>query len=342
MRRAGLLALVVLVLLAGCATPLQGDSGNSTSTQDDSDGSIETYPPAVSDDGTVNETELVQQNTAAMNESVVRIDHRNGNDSTVVVRGPEAAYSRGDSGTTWSSSHTSMDNDTFGETDYSLTYQRNTTAPTRADSSMRFALVIRLSSGEYEHAGTETVDGQRLHRLEMVQPTGPGTAVEHYESTVLIDDEGRLHRLEGEVGDSEANATQFRFAFDWSVETVPEPSWGERVPRMEATRTADDTALALSVREGPSIPADTTLEFYHDGLAGDVTLSESLDSGDTLYVGYEGTPADGEVVAARQPLESDALHSLQGDQTSLDGTVTYEDGTVVSINVRVGQVDWGS
>lgn len=332
MRRSAIFALVLLVLLAGCSTPLQGDSGTS----------VETYPPSVSEDGAVNETELLGVTLAAMNDSVVRIDHRNGNDTTVVVRSPERAYSRDDFGATWSGSHTSIDNDSLGDAEYSLRYRRNTTTPTRADGSMRFALVIRLSSGEYEHAGTETIDGQRLHRLEMVRPTGMGTAVEHYEATALVDEEGRLHRLAGEIGDSEANATSFEFAFDWSVETVPEPSWAERIPRIEAERSANGTALAVSIREGPPVPAGTTFEFYHDGLEGDVTLSESLDPGDTLHVGYRGTRQEGEPVASRQPLDGDGLRSLQGDQTSFDGTVTLDDGTAVWVDVNVGSIDFES
>lgn len=362
MRRTVSFALVLIVLLAGCSAPILGGGGNSTSgpdasdnatslpgesgdatpESDDSERSIEEPPLGVSADGAVNETELLRATTSAMNDSVVRIDHRNGNDSAVVVQSPESTYSRDDFGVVWSSSHTSIDNDSLGDAEYSLRYRRNTTTQIRADSSMQFALVVRLSSGEYEHAGTETVDGQRLHRLEMVQPTGMGTAVEHYEATALVDGEGRLHRLAGEVGDSEANATSFEFAFDWSVETVPEPSWAERVPRVEANKTADGSALAVSVRQGPPIPADATFEFYHDGLEGEVTLSESLDPGDTLYVGYNGSSETRQVVSDRRPLEADGLRSLQGDQTSFDGTLTLGDGTVVWIDVNVGSIDFGS
>ena len=327
------LLLVAMVLLAGCTVPLLDDSSDS----------VESYPPGVSENGAVNETKLLAEHFRAMNESVVRIDHRNGNDSSLLIRGPNRTLSRSAiSGTVWSGPRRSVSNDTWGDAEYTYDYQWNVTVRDRGGGPMIFGLVIRLSSGHYEHRGTRTVDGRTLHELELVEPRGMASGVGHYTGTALVDQQGRIHRLSGAIGDSEQTADQYEYAFDWDVETVPQPSWVDAVPRIEANKSADSTTLLVSMGAGPSIPAGETLEFYHNGLEGTVELAEPLDPGETLYVGFEGTREDGRVVAARQPIDTESLRSLRGDRTSFGGTVTLEDGTVVSIELDVGRIDFES
>ena len=126
------LPLVAMVLLAGCTVPFSDESSSS----------VETYPPAVSESGAVNETVLLSEHFRAMNESTVRIDHSNGNDTSTLIRGPNRTYRSSAIGTIWSGPRRSVSNDSWGDAEYAYDYQRNVTVRDRGGGPIRFALAI--------------------------------------------------------------------------------------------------------------------------------------------------------------------------------------------------------
>lgn len=326
MRRAGLLVAVVVVL-AGCsALGLGGSSGP--------EGPL---PAAVADDGTVNETKLFQTHRASMNETTVRVEHRNGEDTSVLFVGDGATYALEDRSVTWRRGPLEVTNDTL-DTEYSVTYAENRTIDTRPSETVMFGLSVRLSSAEYEHAGTRTENGTRLHELELVEKAGLGKALGHYTGRMLVDEQGRVHRLAGEVGENESVADRYRYAFDWDVETVPEPAWIDRVPRGSAERTAGGSVLAVTLTGGRAVPAGETLRFEHGDTGGEVTLDEPFEPGDTLYLGLRESGED-RLVVSRSPIDGDGFVSLEEGRTTLRGEVTLADGTTVSLRFAVGSSD---
>jgi len=329
MRRGGLVILVVALALAAGCSALGGSSGP--------DGPM---PPGVADNGSVNETKLQKTHVAAANGTTVKVTHRNGDRRTVAYRGPNASFVRDEDGATYAMGPVSVSNETFGGADYEFDFARNSSFDFGdATAPVRFARNVRLGTAEYEHAGTRTVDGTDLHELELVDTTSLGNALGHYTGTILVDEQGRIHSLSGEVGENKSVADEYEFTYDWGVETVPEPSWLDSVPRGEARKTASGTAFAFELTGGPSVPAGTELTFAHDGETHRMTLNESLAPGETLALGLRDANDGRTLAVSRGSLDGAALVDLRGKRTQLSGTVTLDDGTTVSVTVSIGYID---
>jgi len=337
MRRGGIALLVVaLAVTAGCSA-LDGSGGSG--------GPEGPVPPGVAENGSVNETALLAAHSEATNGSTVRIAHRNGERRTVAYRGPNGTYTRDDAGATWTGGGKQVSNDTVGGADYEFDYDRNTsTGASTGASTVQFGLAVRLGTAEYEHATTRTVDGTDLHELELAEASGFGEQVGHYTGTMLVDERGRIHRLSGEIGDNETVADAYEYRFDWRVDSVPDPSWLDAVPRGEARKVDSGTVFAVESTGSATIPAGTELEFSHDGDRHSLVLNESLAPGETLALGLResgtGNADDGTaertLVVSRDSLDGADLVDLRGERTQLHGTVTTGDGATVSVTLAVG------
>ncbi len=300
----------------------------------------QSLPPGVAEDGEVNETRVLVAHIETANESGWRLDHRNGNDTRVLYHADGTSYERTAEGVTWYRDGVRVTNRTYFGPPYRVSATHNTTMglddPT---GTITFALAVRLSSGNYEWAGTTDVDGRTLHELRMTGTKGAGSTLGHYTGRLLVDDSGRIHRLHGEVGENESVADGYDYDYEWGVETVPRPPWFDSVPRGVAEKTPDGTALNVTLTGGAAVPAGAEFAFRHNDTEVTVTLEESLDPGESLFVGVREEGGERTVVSAREPLDGEALLDLRGKQTKLSGTVTV-DGAEVDLSFTVGWLDF--
>ncbi|WP_459191291.1 hypothetical protein [Halosimplex sp. J119] len=296
----------------------------------------QSLPPGVDETGAVNETRLLVAHVEATNESNWRLRHRNGNDTRVLVHAEGATYERTADGVTWYRDGVEVTNRTFFGAPYEMSAAHNTTTgSTDPRGTITFALAVRLSSANYEWEGTTDVDGRTLHELRMTGSRGAGSALGHYTGRLLVDDDGRIHRLRGEVGENESVAEAYGYEYEWGVETAPRPPWLDSVPRGVAEKTPAGTALNVTLTSGAAVPAGTEFEFRHNDTDATVTLEESLDRGESLFVGLREEGGERSVVVSRDPLDGEGLVDLRGEQTRLSGTATV-DGTEVRLSFRVG------
>jgi hypothetical protein len=338
----GVCLLAVVVTLAGCFA-LPGGSSDGTDSEDTLDGPL---PPGVDESGDVTETVLLNETLRAANTTTVRLAHRNGDRRSTFYNGIEHSYAQTDDGVTWiaggnpwtddaSGGRLVVTNDTVLDGEYSVEYQQNTSFGTLQGAVPVTGLSIRLGTSAYEYDSRLTRNGTTLHRLTLSGTRNAGRAVGHYTGQLLVDSEGRIHRLWGEIGDNESVADPYEYDFDWSVEDVPEPSWLGQVPRAAASLTQNGTVFAVTVTGGPPIPAGTELEFTHSQTRSTVTLNESLAPGETLSLAVRAGPDQAAVVSRDTP--AGEFVSLRGERTQLQGTATL-DGTRVSLLFAIGHI----
>lgn len=233
-------------------TPIQTGAPDPTETplptvtpmERQTPGDGQSLPPGVHADGTVNETRVLVAHLEAANESGWRLRHRNGNDTSVLVHADGTSYERRSDGVTWYRDGVTVTNRTYFGPAYRMSARHDTTTglddPTGA---ITFALAVRLSTGTYRWAGTTDADGRTLHELRMTGAQSGGSTLGHYTGRLLVDDDGRIHHLAGEVGENESVADGYEYDYEWGVETVPRPEWFDTVPRGVTEKTADGTAL---------------------------------------------------------------------------------------------------
>ncbi|MUV88929.1 hypothetical protein GJ629_02660 [Halapricum sp. CBA1109] len=334
MRRVALtVAVVCLVGLAGCST-LSG--GDATTTEEGYTPGADA-PSWLAADGTVNESALLSAHLREANESVVGIDQRNGNDSVAIVRGPDATYARDDGGETWTSGSLELRNATPFSADYGVTFDRQRSSLGGA-SAVAFGLSVRLSTAEYEAVGTTTRDGERFYELEAVGPKGLGSSLGHYTGTALVDPNGRIHSLSGEVGENESVADAYSYAFDWSVDSVPKPEWTADLPQVDARLGPDNETVVLDHTGGATIPAGSELSVsvrLDERFDGTAELETALETGETLVLGIDDGGDERRVRSGRGSL-SGSLVDLTGSSVTVENDALSVDGRTVDLRVSVG------
>ena len=80
--------------------------------------------------------------------------------------------------------------------------------------------------------------------------------------------------------------------------SVTRPDWAGDYPDATVSTTSEGQVLALTHEGGDAIPADTRIQVGPAQFGyGNVTLTESLESGETLYIVATGRFGDSEVTA---------------------------------------------
>jgi hypothetical protein len=332
--------IVVSVALSGCAA---FDSGPTDQTSAETSPAAEgPLPPGVDRSGDANATVILNETFYAIDGNAVRIDHRHRDSEKTVYHGPDGFYSRDGSEVMWGDRPIVSEETTprtlaakglVIEEGYSVEYTRNSTLGVDYGGTLWTALLIRVRSGTYRYTGEQTKDGQTLHQIELVDTNEFGDLLDYYTATMLVDTDGRIHRLWGKVGDNRSDADEYEYNFDWSVESVREPSWLVELPRGTATRAQNKTVLAVTMTHGPPVPAGSTFTVSHGEVESTITLDTPLGPGETLRVAIR--QSDREVVTARESLGGDFL-SLQDGRTTVRGTATV-DGTMVYLSFAVGE-----
>ncbi|MCT9095726.1 hypothetical protein [Haloarchaeobius sp. HME9146] len=187
-----------------------------------------------------------------------------------------------------------------------------------------------LEYGEFAVDGTVERDGQRYVRLratgvnnenvsgfQLSQFFGGGRFAD-MSGTVLVTPEGTVTAMDLELYDEGADTPALRADFDLQtdVASVERPDWLGEVPRLAVStaepdpQTSTDRLLVAKNTGDDALAAGTnvTLSLYSQEL-GNVTVPESVDPGETMYLYVVGSTYDGELrvaVGDRPTLPEDA------------------------------------
>jgi hypothetical protein len=331
--------LALVLVLAGCAglvgdptaTPDTGPEGDESGDRDDTVGG--TTVPGVAADGSVNESALLNAHFETLNESATRqhyLTRSNGtvdsntttyrNDTHLLYRsrGSFSSVTYQPTDQEWTAEH-----ERWGDERYVFTHDRS--GVLSAGGSIEFGVAIYVGSGQFERVGTTTYQGEQVVRLEADAAKSTGLAAEYqqYEASLLVDERGLLRRATGTVKAGDGPPTSFEIATTTDVETVPRPAWVPKLVRGEASLVANDTALAVRVTGGPTVPANTNIEFSSRLRTFTVQSDRPIEPGDTLYFSLSPGEYEPTATLTRTPPDPDTRLDI-GDARS-QATITLED-----------------
>jgi hypothetical protein len=330
--------LALVLVLAGCsglvgdptATPTPaGDDGSSDG--DDTVGG--TTVPGVAADGSVNESALLNAHLGVLDGSASRQHYLTRSNGTVDSNG--TTY-RNDTHLLYRS-RGSFSSDTYQPTDrewkaehrrwgderYLFRYDRS--GVISAGGSIEFGVAIYVGSGQFERVGTTTYEGERVVRLEADAAKSTGLAAEYqqYEASLLVDERGLIRRATGTVTAGDEPPTSFEITSTTDVETVPRPAWVSKLVRGEASLVANDTALAVRVTGGPTVPANTNIDFSSRLRTFTVQSDQPIEPGETLYLSLSPGEYEPTATLTRTPPDPDTRLDLGDDRSQ--ATITLED-----------------
>jgi hypothetical protein len=344
--------------LADVSTPAGLDASVSRAGPGDGGGdaaSAELYPPGVDESGVYNASALAAGHFEAAGANAVmraeygtaggttRFVHRNGSSGERFTRINET---RGTTETWWASNSTVVRWN--GSASPSLTYSQG---DTNAYTAYQFTALFRavpflvLNTTDLAVDGTTTLDGQQVLRLsiEGVRNTsGDGFRVDEsladVRGYVLVTPEGVVREMHYRSTNDRTGATESATVTvsDVGSTTVDRPSWASGYPDMTVSTDNDRSVLALEHREGGTIPADTRIQ-VGSGFAtyGNVTLSESLAAGETLYVVASGQFGDYNLTASvgSQPAAPEEAASFD----RIPSVSVFADGVELQYGPEVGR-----
>ena len=331
--------LALVLVLAGCSG-LAGDPTATPGPDPEDDASSEragapggTTVPGVATDGSVNESALLQAHFRALNGSASRqhyLTRSNGtvdsnattyrNDSHLLYRsrGSFSSVTYQPVDRAWTVEH-----ERWGEKRYVFRYDQSGVLST--GGSIEFGVMVYVGAGQFERVGTTTYQGERVVRLEAdaAKSTGLAANYERYDATLLVDERGLIRRATGTVKAGDEPPTSFEIATTTAVETVPRPAWVPKLVRGEASMVANDTALAVRITGGPTVPANTNIEFSSRLRTFTVQSDHPIEPGDTLY--FSLSPGEYEPTATLTRTPPDPDTRLDIGEDSSQATVRLDD-----------------
>lgn len=201
-----------------------------------------------------------------------------------------------------------------------------------------------LQQGQFEYAGNVTRNGETLIELRAtgLAETGSGSGSNSGASfgsedetatdlsgTVLVRPTGVVHSMNLSVAYQEGGATHMR-TYSFGIEldgsgSVTPPSWLSKLPDATGSFTDDGKVYTVDYATGPTIPAGTILTVKQGYSAmGTVSIPESVEEGETIYVYATGQPNANVTVhvsiGSEPDLPADAMR-LQGNRIALAGTI---------------------
>jgi len=190
-------------------------------------------------------------------------------------------------------------------------FARRPTLDVVAQASLSNLVELALLSGEYEVAGTESVDGATLTTLRATEPNGsvPGLAnASTYDGTLVVDDRGRVREMNlTAVGDRTSVRYEFALAKLGAV-VVEYPAWADRALATvvaEVDVDSRDDYFVVSNEGGETLPPESTVRVRHEETNVTLELPRPLAPGDEAYVHF---PADGgdPIIASEPPADGEA------------------------------------
>ncbi|AQL43355.1 hypothetical protein BV210_11930 [Halorientalis sp. IM1011] len=316
--------------------------------------SADLYPPGVDESGVYNASALVTRHfeTAGANAvmraefitggGTTRLVHRNGSSGERFTMVNET---RGTAETWWASNATVVRWN--GSASPSLTYSQgdtNTYTTYQFTGLFRAVPFLILNTTDLAVDGTTSVDGQEVLRLsiEGVRNTSGGFVVDENISDlrgyVLVTPDGVVREMHYQSTDDRTGATESVTVTVSGVgsTTVDRPSWASGYPDLTVSTGKDSSVLALEHRAGGSIPVDTRLRVGSDFVAyGNVTLSESLEAGETLYVVASGRFGDYNVTGSVGTQPDTPENAVSFDR--LPSISVFADGVELQYAPEVGR-----
>ncbi|WP_123538308.1 DUF7537 family lipoprotein [Halosimplex salinum] len=212
-----------------------------------------------------------------------------------------------------------------------------------------------LRAMEWEPVGVATADGEQRLVFEasslnetvardgglVVPPVlSDGTEVRDVDARMAVTSEGLVRHanvtITADVDGTVRTATTALTVERVEPVSLSEPAWLDDAPQVSLSSAEDDRLVALDHLGGAAIESGTTLSVSTEGEhVGNVTVSESVGSGDTLYVHRTGDGDDAAVhltVNERPELSENAtafagrvrVTGEQGDATFQAGVKTDE------------------
>ncbi|SDF00796.1 hypothetical protein [Halorientalis regularis] len=278
--------------------------------------SSDMYPPGVDSSGVTNTTALVASHfEAAVANAETRMAFRSSGGTLGLVHkngssGERLRYVNATTGKTetyWHSGSTVVRRNesksppvtySHGETNLYTGYQFL--------GIFRVIPFATLNSMSLSVDGTATVDGQQVLRLAVngfnrsASTWNVRSGLQNASGYVLATPEGVIRELHWEATNVNTSQTESMTVTVSGVgsTSVTRPDWAGEYPDATVSTTSGGQVLALTHEGGDAIPADTRIQVGSGFSAyGNVTLAESLESGETLYVVATGRFGDYNVTA---------------------------------------------
>lgn len=203
-----------------------------------------------------------------------------------------------------------------------------------SESSITFVF-LNLSEGVLDVSGQTTEGGVRtvtltaddVNRTRFEAQVGENVTVESFHLEATVDQEGRIHSLEGEMVYSSTSSfgnAKIRLQTDYELQQVGDveverPTWFdeamEQITYFDVSVSVQDGKYVAVTNEGPdAVPAETVLLIDGTESSGYARLEEPIESGETVYVYLRPGGYSGEI----------ARESPTADAQTLSGSYTLE------------------
>lgn len=340
-----LLALVPVLLLAGCLGGLSAETGPSDST----DVSPEEVPGITN--GTLsNASALLEanQNTVTTDGAILQINQSADEmniDARFVIGAGFSTHSLSASGTLRDNQSTSIDQWSNETTQFVRTSSDEETNYRVLDGHEKQLTIFSsvqefLSTGDFAVANETARDGLVVLTADSASETATSIADPgRFEGRLVVSESGQIHNFSvtlTRAGERVSFSYELRQA---GVESVPKPDWVDDVPpgaTVQAQLSIDvknDSYLTLKHTEGDVVPSATTVRVESNGTTDTVSLDSSLTAGDTRYVYFDASAQELRVSTDRP--EKDIVSPVT---SPVSVQITTEGGAIL----HSGSMAWDS
>jgi hypothetical protein len=274
------------------------------------------YPPGVDSSGVTNATALVNAHfEAAGSNAETRMAFRSSGGTLGLVHRNGSAGERlryvnattGQSDTFWRSGSTVARQNASKSPPITYSYgETNTYTGYQFLGLIRVIPFTTLNGMSLSVDGMTTVDDQDLLRLSIdsfnrsTDGLSVQSGLENPSGYALVTSEGVIREMHWEATNTNTSQTESMTVTVSGVgeTSVTEPDWASGYPDATVSTESEGQVLALTHQRGDAIPADTRVQ-VGSGFSsfGNLTLSESLESGETLYIVASGRFGDYNVTA---------------------------------------------
>jgi len=339
------LALVPILLLAGCI----GGLGAETQPSDSTDSSPEQIP-GVTNGTLANDSALVQANRKAVttNGAIVQINQSSREmniDARLVIGANLSTHSLSGSGVASPDEETSIDkwsNETTQFVRTSSGEQTNYRVLEGHDDrlTMLSSMETFLAAGNFEVANETTDDGMVVLTADSASPADTSMAnLEQFEGRLVVNESGQIQDVTVTLTQDGDQVTYSYELQQVGVERVQKPDWVNDVPPGATLQTQlsvtveNNSYLVVEHSEGDVVPRGTTVQVKSNGTTDTVRLNSSLSAGDRRYLYFDTSSQDLQVTADRP--DSSAVSPVTSP-TSVE--ITTEGGVIL----HSGSMGWAS
>lgn len=274
------------------------------------------YPPGVDSSGVTNATTLVNAHfEAAGSNAETRMVFRSSGGTLGLVHRNGSAGERlryvnattGQSESFWRSGSTVARQNASKSPPITYSYgETNTYTGYQFLGLIRVIPFTTLNGMSLSVDGMTTVDDQDLLRLSIdsfnrsTDGLSVQSGLENPSGYALVTSEGVIREMHWEATNTNTSQTESMTVTVSGVgeTSVTEPDWASGYPDATVSTESEGQVLALTHQRGDAIPADTRVQ-VGSGFSsfGNLTLSEPLESGETLYIVASGRFGDYNVTA---------------------------------------------